>query len=99
MSGACWEQTKKVPTFYEFLRTKHEELAKRRFGLTPREIEVVSAIALHEMPNKDIARFFEIAEDTVKKHLTSIYDKLGVSSRLELDHFAREHKLPIKDLF
>jgi DNA-binding NarL/FixJ family response regulator len=99
MSGACWEQTKTVPTFHEFLRTKHEELAKRKFGLTPRELEVVSAISRHEMTNKDIARHFTIAEDTVKKHITSIYDKLGVSSRLELDHFAREHKLPIKDLF
>lgn len=99
MSGACWEQTKTVPTFHEFLRTKHEELAKRKFGLTPRELEIVSAIALHGMSNKDIAHFFEIVEDTVKKHITSIYDKLGVSSRLELDHFAREHKLPIKDLF
>jgi DNA-binding NarL/FixJ family response regulator len=99
MSGACWEQTRTVPTFHAFLRTKHEELAKRKFGLTPRELEVVSAIALHGMPNKDIAHFFKIAEDTVKKHITSIYDKLGVSSRLELDHFAREHKLPIKDLF
>ena len=98
MSGACWEQTKTVPTFHAFLRTKHEELAKRKFGLT-RELEVVSAIALHGMPKKDIAHFFKIAEDTVKKHITSIYDKLGVSSRLELDHFAREHKLPIKNLF
>ena len=50
------------------------------------------------MPNKDIAQFLNLAEDTVKKHLTSIYDKLGVSTRLELDHFAREHKLPTKDL-
>jgi two-component system, NarL family, nitrate/nitrite response regulator NarL len=99
MSGACWEQTKTVPTFHAFLRTKHEELAKRKFGLTPRELEVVSAIALHGMPNKDIAHFFKIAEDTVKKHITSIYDKTGVSTRLELDHFAREHKLPIKPLF
>jgi DNA-binding NarL/FixJ family response regulator len=99
MSGACWEQTKTVPTFHELLRTKHEELVKRKFGLTSRELEIVSAIALHEMPNKGIAQFFTIAEDTVKKHLTSIYDKLGVSSRLELDHFARAHKLPIKDLF
>jgi len=99
MSGACLEQTKTVPTFHAFLRTKHEELARRKFGLTPRELEVVSAIALHGMPNKDIAHFFKIAEDTVKKHITSIYDKLGVSSRLELDHFAREHKLPIKNLF
>ena len=99
MSGACWEQTKTVPTFHDYLRKKHEELAKRKFGLTPRELEVVSAIALHEMPNKDIAHFFRITQDTVKKHITSIFDKIGVSSRLELDHFAREHKLPIKDLF
>lgn len=99
MSGECWEQTKTVPTFHAFLRTKHEELAKRKFGLTPRELEVASAIVLHGMSNKDIAHFFKIAEDTVKKHITSIYDKLGVSSRLELDHFAREHKLPSKDLF
>ena len=99
MSGACWEQTKRVPSFHQFLRTKQEELSKRKFGLTPRELEVVSAIALHGMPNKDIADWFKIAEDTVKKHITSIYDKLGVYSRVELDHFAREHKLPIKDLF
>jgi DNA-binding NarL/FixJ family response regulator len=99
MSGACLAQTKTAPTFHAFLRTKHEELAKRKFRLTPRELEVVSAIVLHGMPNKDIAHFLKIAEDTVKKHITSIYDKLGVSSRLELDHFAREHKLPLKDLF
>jgi two-component system nitrate/nitrite response regulator NarL len=99
MSGACWEQTKTVPTFNDFLRTKNEELAKRKFGLTPKELEIVSAIALHGMSNKEIADWFNIAEDTVKKHLTSIYDKLGVFTRLELDLFARQHKLPIKDLF
>jgi two-component system nitrate/nitrite response regulator NarL len=99
MSGACWEQTKTVPTFNDFLRTKNEELTKRKFGLTPKELEIVSAIALHGMSNKEIADWFKIAEDTVKKHLTSIYDKLGVFTRLELDLFARQHKLPIKDLF
>jgi DNA-binding NarL/FixJ family response regulator len=88
-----------VPTFHRLLERKHEELAKRKFGLTPRELEIVSAIVLHAMSNKEIAHLFEIAEDTVKKHVTSIYDKTGVSSRLELDHFAREHKLPIKPLF
>ena len=39
-----------------------------------------------------------ITDNTVKKHISKIYDKLGVSTRLELDHFAREHKLPLKDL-
>jgi len=99
MSGACWEGTKTVPTFHALLRTMGEELNRRKFGLTPRELEVVSAIVRHGMANKDIALFFEIAEDTVKKHISSSFDKLGVSNRLELDHFAREHKLPLRDLF
>ena len=99
MSGACWEITKAAPTFHELLQTMQEELNKQKFGLTPRELEVVSAIVRHGMANKDIAQFFDITEDTVKKHVSKIYDKLGVSTRLELDHFAREHKLPLRDLF
>ena len=99
MSGACWEITKAAPTFHALLQTMQKELNKRKFGLTPRELEIVSAIVRHGMANKDIAHFFKIAEDTVKKHISSSFDKLGVSNRLELDHFAREHKLPLRDLF
>ena len=99
MKGACWEGTKTVPTLHALLRTMGEELNRRKFGLTPRELEVVSAIVRHSMANKDIAQFFKISEDTVKKHISSCFDKLGVSNRLELDHFAREHKLPLRDLF
>ena len=51
------------------------------------------------MANKDIADLFKIAEGTAKKHLTSAYNKLGVSNRLELDHFAGERRLPLHDLF
>jgi DNA-binding NarL/FixJ family response regulator len=99
MSGACWEMTKAAPTFHALLRTMQEELNKRKFGLTPRELEVVSAIVRHSMATKDIAQHLGIAEDTVKKHISSSFDKLGVSNRLELDHFAHEHKLPLRDLF
>ena len=99
MSGACWEITKAAPTLDALLGSMQEELDKRKFGLTPRELDVASAIVRHGMANKDIAQRLGIAEDTVKKHISQIYDKLGVSTRLELDHFAREHKLPFKDLF
>ena|SRR5215472_8949433 len=85
--------------FQALLTTKREELSKRKFGLTPRELEVVSAIVRHGMPNKEIAHFFNIAEDTVKKHVGSIFNKTGVSNRNELNNFARDHKLPLKDLF
>jgi two-component system nitrate/nitrite response regulator NarL len=99
MSGACWEGTKAVPTLHALLSKMQQELNKRKFGLTPRQLEVAAAIVRHGMSNKDIANFFKIAEDTVKKHITGIFDALGVSNRLELDHFARKHKLPLKDLF
>ena len=36
------------------------------------------------MTNRDIAQKFSISEATVKHRLTSIFDKLGVSNRLEL---------------
>lgn len=48
--------------------------------LTPRELEVLQAAATGER-SKEIARRLSIAERTVKAHLTSIYNKLGVDSR------------------
>lgn len=62
------------------------------FGLTPRELEVVSAI-VEGSTNRDIAQRFDISEDTVKRHLTNIFDKTGVSTRLELAMFAVHHQL------
>jgi len=49
MSGACWEATKAVPNLNAQLKTMREELIKRKFGLTARELEVVSAIVRHSM--------------------------------------------------
>lgn len=55
----------------------------RTLNLTPRELEVVLAVA-GGYTNGDIAQRFSISEDTVKHHLTNIFDKLGVANRLEL---------------
>lgn len=63
-----------------------------RFGLTPRELQVISAIVAGST-NKDIAATYKVTEDTVKHHLTNIFDKLGVSTRLELAAFATHHRL------
>jgi two-component system nitrate/nitrite response regulator NarL len=67
---------------------------KNTFGLTPREIEIISAIVAG-YANKDIAAHFRISEETVKHHLSSIFDKIGVSTRLELAVFAIGQNLPI----
>ena len=43
--------------------------------------------------NKDIGKAFGLSEQTVKNHLSNIYDKLGVSTRLELALYAVHHRL------
>jgi DNA-binding NarL/FixJ family response regulator len=60
--------------------------------LTRRELEIVAAI-VEGCTNRDIAQKFSLSEDTVKHHLTHIFDKLGVSNRLELAMFAVNHRL------
>ena len=63
-----------------------------KFRLTQREMQVVAAVADGET-NKGIAERFRVSEDTVKHHLSSVFDKVGVSSRLELAVFAFTHGL------
>jgi two-component system, NarL family, nitrate/nitrite response regulator NarL len=64
----------------------------RKFGLTAREIEIITAI-VDGQSNRDIALTYKISEYTVKHHLTRIFDKVGVFSRLELAMFAIHHDL------
>ena len=45
------------------------------------------------LSNKEIAKKFVLSEDTVKHHLTNIFDKVGASNRLELALFAIHHRL------
>ncbi|QHN02501.1 response regulator transcription factor [Granulicella sp. WH15] len=65
---------------------------RKTYGLTPRELEVVRCI-VEGCSNKDIAKQFGISEETVKRHLSNIFDKTGVSTRLELALFSIAHKL------
>lgn len=60
--------------------------------LTPREGEIVLLVT-QGYRNKEIADKLSISEQTVKNHLQNIYDKLGVSDRLELALYALHHKL------
>ncbi|PYR02620.1 MAG: DNA-binding response regulator [Acidobacteria bacterium] len=62
------------------------------FGLTRRELDILRAVVAGET-NKAIARRLTISENTVKRHLTQIFDKVGVSSRIELAVFAAHHRL------
>ena len=61
-------------------------------SLTAREREIVSLIA-EGLRNDDIARRLGITPKTVKNHLTALFEKVGVSSRLELVVYAYQHRL------
>ncbi len=61
-------------------------------ALTDREREVVGLIG-EGLRNRQIAERLKISEITVRHHLTSIFDKLGVSDRFELAIYSYRHKL------
>ena len=65
------------------------EPAPRPFGLTAREMEVIALVATGAS-NKDIAAELGLSEETVKHHLSKIFDKTGQSSRVELALFATQ---------
>lgn len=97
MAGGYWVGTHSVQNLVPYLESQILEADRRKFGLTPREIEIVSVVAAG-LSNKEIAQTLKIADDTVRHHMTNIFDKLGVSTRLELALFAFNQKLPLKDI-
>lgn len=97
MQGHYWFGHDHVPDLIEALRRLS---APRPHSpaetLTSRELRVIAAV-VDGGTNRDIARELGMSEQTVKNHLSHIFDKLGVSSRLELALYAIEHKLPLRD--
>jgi DNA-binding NarL/FixJ family response regulator len=96
MDGQYWIDREAVSDLVAALRHSapppSADAPPRRFNLTPRELQIVAAI-VKGCSNKDIASDLGITEVTVKHHLTSIFDKVGVPTRLELALFAINHGL------
>jgi DNA-binding NarL/FixJ family response regulator len=93
--GEVWFGRGSIATIVEALVWSEEgdqHPAVRDFGLTRREREILLLVVEGET-NKAIANRLAVGEDTVKHHLTSIFDKTGVSNRLELALFAIYHRL------
>jgi DNA-binding NarL/FixJ family response regulator len=62
--------------------------------LTRREKSIISCL-MQGWRNREIAQKLAITEQTVKNHLRTIYDKVGVSDRLELVLYAIHHRLEL----
>jgi DNA-binding NarL/FixJ family response regulator len=60
--------------------------------LTAREREILTLLA-HGRPNKVIARQLDIAEQTVRNHLSHIFQTLGVTDRTQAALWAQRHGL------
>jgi DNA-binding NarL/FixJ family response regulator len=61
-------------------------------SLTPRERRVLQVVIGNKVrTNKDLAKRLFISESTLRNHLSSIYQKLGVSNRLDLYVYAQSH--------
>ena len=66
--------------------------ARVRDRLTPKEMKIV-ALIIQGCKNKEIAMRLGTTEQVIKNYLRSIYDKTGVSDRLELALFTIHHRI------
>jgi DNA-binding NarL/FixJ family response regulator len=72
----------------------HDPEIERIASLTHKEREVIRTLLNGEgLPNKVLADRLGLAEHTLRNHLSSIYSKLGVRTRLALYMYAIEHRL------
>ena len=96
MAGQYWVGREAVNDIVDYLKSTaagaQADSQAKNYGLTKREMEILGTIVAG-FTNKEIAKKFNLSEDTVKHHLTNIFDKVGVSSRLELALFAINNRL------
>jgi two-component system nitrate/nitrite response regulator NarL len=93
VSGGYWVgHERAVNPLLSARRFAEEHRHTQKFGLTAREQDIVRAV-IDGDTNKEIARRFAISENTVKRHLLHIFNKVGASSRIELALFAAHHRL------
>ena len=102
MQGGYWLDREHIGGMIAAMRPESQPAPARhkanRFNLTLRELQVISAVKAAES-NREIATRLSVREDTVKHHLSNIFDKLGVFSRVELAVFAINHGLDAGDEF
>lgn len=89
--GQIWADTRDLAFLLDFLtQLKPLRLIKPGGGmtrLTPREADVVQLLA-EGLSTREISQKLALTEHTIRNYLSAIYDKLGVSSRVELALYA-----------
>jgi DNA-binding NarL/FixJ family response regulator len=91
--GQYWTNTEQMRYVIDALSitpSVHLINSRGRVVLTPREEQTVHLVT-EGLNNREVARELNLKENTVKKSLLRIYDKLGVSNRVELVLYALSH--------
>ena len=91
--GQIWANTEQVQQLIQEITQVPSLRTVNAMGmklLTPREEQVVALVA-DGLSNREVAQELSLSENTIKKYLFHIFDKLGISSRLELVLFAVSH--------
>jgi DNA-binding NarL/FixJ family response regulator len=91
--GQYWTNTEQMRFIIDALSTgpaAHLVDSRGDVLLTPREEQTVNLVA-EGLNNREIAQQLNLKENTVKKSLLRVYDKLGVSNRVELVLYAVSH--------
>src|ERR1700761_5086339 len=83
------------PSDFPAVHASNGKATRERAQLSQREREIIILIA-QGYKNKEIAEKMFITEQTVKNHLHNVFDKLGVSDRLELALYAIHNSLHLK---
>ncbi|MEZ5294439.1 MAG: response regulator transcription factor [Vicinamibacterales bacterium] len=93
-AGQAWDELRYAGQFLKEVRRDGgvEPLLSAPVALTPRELQVVAAL-VGGASNAAIAGNLGLRPQTIKNRLSTIFDKVGVSSRLELALYAVHHRL------
>src|SRR5271165_1886560 len=97
-SGQIWANTEQMTFLLDLVSEVPSLRVLNSVGhqlLTPREEQVVALVA-EGLSNRDTARELNLSEHTIKKYLFRIFDKLGISSRVELVLYAVSHGDPLR---
>jgi DNA-binding NarL/FixJ family response regulator len=94
MQGRYWLDRESVADLVQVVRQLSGTTRQSRhlFGLTDRQLEIIEKV-VRGLTNREIAHSLTISEETVKHHLTQIFNKTGVSTRLELALMATQRGL------
>lgn len=92
--GETWIDNQSVSWVIEAYRSQASTLTNPKLQprLSPKELSVIACVT-QGMRNKEIAYKISTTEQVVKNYLRKIYDKLGVSDRLELALYCLHHQL------